>query len=92
MIYGLGAMEPLELKSLDHRFIRYSDRLSPSDDIVIVTIDQNSIDYLKNDLQILWKWPRDVYAHSIDYLTGAGASAEEITALLDPPGVREGSG
>ena len=75
LLFSAGIFEQLELKSLDHRFDMYAERLKPSQDIVIVTIDQNSIDYLKNDMQILWKWPRDVYAHTIDYLTASGASA-----------------
>jgi len=78
-ILSLGMLEPLELKTLDHRFDKYAGRLTPSDEIVIVTIDQNSIDYLKNDMHILWKWPRDVYAYALDYLTASGAKA----VLLD---------
>lgn len=79
ILFAAGIMEPLELRTLDHRFDKYSHRLAPGKDIVIVTIDQNSIDYLRNEMQILWKWPRDVYAYTIKYLTRSGASA----VLLD---------
>lgn len=87
LLYATGALEPLELKTLDHRFVRYSDRLTPSDDIVIVVIDQNSIDYLKNDLQILWKWPRDVYAYTVDYLTRSGARAVLLDLTFQDPDI-----
>ncbi|MFC1549440.1 CHASE2 domain-containing protein [Nitrospirota bacterium] len=87
IVFSLGVLEPLELKSLDHRFVRYADRLTPSDDIVIVTIDQNSIDYMKNELHILWKWPRDVYAYTIDYLTHSGARAVLLDLAFQDPDI-----
>jgi adenylate cyclase len=87
LLYSYGALEPLELKSLDHRFARYSGRLNPSDDIVIITIDQNSIDYLKNELHILWKWPRDVYAYTMDYLTASGAKAVVLDFDFSDPDI-----
>lgn len=74
-----GVLEPMELKSLDWRFHQFSSRQTPSPDIVIVSIDQNSIDYLKNRLHILWKWPRDVYGYVVGYVAASGAKA----VLLD---------
>ncbi len=74
-LFHTGLFETLELKTLDFRFSKYADRLTPSKDIVIVTIDQNSIDYLKYKMGIVWKWPRDVYANVIKYLERAQAKA-----------------
>ena len=87
VLYSSGTLESLELKALDHRFEKYAGRLTPSEDIVIISIDQNSIDYLKNDLQILWKWPRDVYAYTIDYLTRSGARAVLLDLTFQDPDI-----
>jgi len=87
MLFATGFLEPLELKTLDHRFGSYSGRLTPSEDIVIVTIDQNSLDYLKNELHILWKWPRDVYAYTLDYLTRSGARAVLLDLTFQDPDI-----
>jgi adenylate cyclase len=75
LLFAARVFEPLELKALDFRFHSYAKRMIPSDDIIILTIDQNSIDYLKNRLDIVWKWPRDVYAHTIRYLSMSGAKS-----------------
>ncbi|HDP68060.1 MAG TPA: CHASE2 domain-containing protein, partial [Candidatus Marinimicrobia bacterium] len=32
------------------------------DGVVIIAVDQNSLDYFQENLQLLWPWPRDVYA------------------------------
>nr|NIP41909.1 CHASE2 domain-containing protein [candidate division Zixibacteria bacterium]NIR63519.1 CHASE2 domain-containing protein [candidate division Zixibacteria bacterium]NIS46192.1 CHASE2 domain-containing protein [candidate division Zixibacteria bacterium]NIT52367.1 CHASE2 domain-containing protein [candidate division Zixibacteria bacterium]NIU14294.1 CHASE2 domain-containing protein [candidate division Zixibacteria bacterium] len=75
VLFMTGVFELLELKALDFRFRMNAEERVPSDDIVIVTIDQNSIDYLKNRIGILWKWPRDLYGYAVSYLSGAGAKA-----------------
>jgi len=75
VLMAWGIFETMELKSLDHRFHRYAHRLTPRRDIVIITVDQNSIDYFRYRLGIVWKWPRDVYGRVISYLSRAGAKA-----------------
>ncbi len=75
-LYLVGAFEDLEMKALDARF-----RLIPGsasglpDDIVIVTIDQNSLDYVSDEFRFGWPWPRAFYGKMIDFVSGAGAKA-----------------
>jgi adenylate cyclase len=87
LLFVSGLLETLELKALDMRFRHHAGRLSPAGDIVIVTIDQNSIDYLKHRMDILWKWPRDVYAHVIRYASGGGAKAIFMDLDISDPDI-----
>jgi len=47
----------------------------PSDDIVIVTIDQNSINQLRKNYKILWPWPRSLYGRVTEYLSHSQAKS-----------------
>jgi adenylate cyclase len=76
-----GALDPFELKAFD----LFSRRFNPatiSSDIVLVCIDQQSIDALSQQ-QVSWPWPRQVYAPLVDYL--AGAEAVFIDLLYTEP-------
>lgn len=71
-----GALNIFELRSFD----LLSRKLNPtgtSDNIVIVTVDQKSIDTL-NSQSISWPWPRQVYAPIIEYLSMADAVFVDI--------------
>jgi adenylate cyclase len=85
ILFALNVFETLELKTLDHRFHTYASRLTPSDNIVIVTIDQNDLDYLKYKMGIVWKWPRDVYGYIINYLRSSGAKAILMDFIFSDP-------
>ena len=52
------------------------------DEAVIVTIDQNSLNTLKNRYKILWPFPRLMYSYIIDYLNYCNASSIVFDVLL----------
>lgn len=60
-------LEQTELKTLDLRFELASKNQIPNKDIVILTIDDNSLEILENDLG-RWVWNRSIYPQLIDYL------------------------
>src|SRR5271165_4085060 len=41
--------------------------------VVIVAVDQKSLDYVDEQMRRGWPWPRDVWPHLIHYLENAGA-------------------
>jgi len=76
-----GVLSPFELKVYD----LFSRRLNPvksTGDIVIVQVDQRSIDALSSE-NITWPWPRQIYAPLLDYL--AEADAVFIDILFTEP-------
>jgi adenylate cyclase len=60
-----------EFKAYD-LFSRYLNPVRPSDNIIIVQVDQQSIDSLSRE-GITWPWPRQVYAPIIEYVSQAKA-------------------
>jgi eukaryotic-like serine/threonine-protein kinase len=67
---------PLELAVYD-RILRQS-HTAPSNDVVLVTIDDTSIAKLGE-----WPWPRDVHANLLDRLRANGARVVAFTTPLD---------
>jgi adenylate cyclase len=45
-----------------------------SPEVVVVTVDQADLDFFKKQ-GVVWPWPRQLYAHIIDYCRQAGARA-----------------
>jgi adenylate cyclase len=72
-----GVLNLYELRSFD----LLSRNLNPtgtSDNIVIVTVDQKSLDALSAQSMINWPWPRQVYAPILEYLSAADAVFVDI--------------
>lgn len=67
--------EEAERSALDLRFRFAAGSRNPDTNIVILTIDQNSLQFFKRTAGIRWPWPRDFYAVLTDYLAAAGAKA-----------------
>jgi adenylate cyclase len=69
-----------ELKSLDHRFQRYADPASAGKDLVLVAIDESSLETFGR-----WPWPRDRHGFMVHYLKQAGARAIVFDVLFLEP-------
>ncbi len=65
----------VEMNALDIQFRFSKDSRLPDSSVVILTIDQNSLQYFKNNSKTSWPWPRDFYAVTTDYLSRGGAKA-----------------
>ncbi|MFI5332146.1 MAG: CHASE2 domain-containing protein, partial [Desulfobaccales bacterium] len=68
-----GVIAPFRLKTLDLLF-RHVPLAKASPEVVVVTVDQPDLDFFKNQ-GVVWPWPRQLYAHIIDYCKQAGAKA-----------------
>ncbi len=68
--FGRGA----ELNMYDVLFQFSRSSRVPDSSIVILAIDQNSLQYFKKR-NTSWPWPRDLYKITTDYLARAGAKA-----------------
>ena len=65
----------VELNAVDIQFRLAQNTRLPDSNIVILTIDQNSLQFFKKNSQISWPWPRDFYALTTGYLAKSGAKA-----------------
>ncbi|MEY2514718.1 MAG: adenylate cyclase [bacterium] len=80
LAYAVGALDSLELRSVDARFaIRGSQ--GPPDDIAIVQIDDATFD----ELGIQWPFPRALHARVIGRLRSAGAAVVAYDVQFTEP-------
>ncbi|MGM0587236.1 MAG: CHASE2 domain-containing protein [Bacteroidota bacterium] len=83
ILQSTGLLNPLERVILDYKF-RYLQREDPNDKIVMVAIDERSLNYF-NQNRMYWPWPRDFYAAITDYFNQAGAEEVVFDILFDTP-------
>ena len=64
-------------------------RWSPEkrDNVVIVCIDQKSIDYYHEESGLGWPWPRDFHAQLVRYLSACGVKAVIFDVIFSEPDI-----
>jgi adenylate cyclase len=82
LIHSLTIIRPLEWNSWDLRVQLFADPSQASRDIVILLIDQYSLDVYAKQQGLPWPWPRQVYSAVIDYLRTGGAKVIFLTSLF----------
>lgn len=75
-----GWLSIAELKTLDHRFHRYADATEAGNDIVLVAVDEASLETYGK-----WPWSRDRHGYVVQYLKQAGAKAVVFDILFLEP-------
>ncbi|MCL2185221.1 MAG: adenylate/guanylate cyclase domain-containing protein [Treponema sp.] len=88
-LHLLGVFHFLENKSYDMR-IRFWANTSfsrPSDEIVVVLLDQDSLDWAQEARGWGWPWPRQAYAEFVDYMNLSGAKSVAFDVLFSEPSV-----
>ncbi len=66
---------PWEWKSWDLRLKLFAQPSRASRDIVILLVDQYSLDVYEKQQGLSWPWPRQIYSAVLDYLRAGGARA-----------------
>ncbi|MBN1835567.1 MAG: adenylate/guanylate cyclase domain-containing protein [Spirochaetales bacterium] len=76
-----GALEPFELKTWDARVRLLSKPGPATDQVVLVLLDQNSLDWAAETLGLSWPWPRETYAAVTAFCARAGARSLAFDVL-----------
>jgi class 3 adenylate cyclase/CHASE2 domain-containing sensor protein len=76
-----------EYKSYDLRVRLMAKNNRPSDDIIVVLLDQHSIDWAQRERGWGWPWPRQAYAEIIDYMNLSGAKSLAFDVLFSEPSI-----
>ncbi len=71
----------VELKTYDWRFRRFSDPREAGKDIVLLLLDQQSLDQFEKD-DVYWPWPRSMYNAVLEFCKAGGARAVVFDALF----------
>jgi adenylate cyclase len=76
-----------EYKSYDLRVKLMAKQSRPSDDIIVVLLDQHSLDWAQQERGWGWPWPRQAYAEIIDYMNLSGAKSLAFDVLFSEPSI-----
>jgi adenylate cyclase len=76
-----GISKGYSLKTLDLLFRKAAPVQPTNPNIVIVTVDQGSLDFYQGQ-GVTWPWPRQMYAPIIEYCRAAGARAVIFDVLF----------
>ena len=85
LLSAAGAFYWAENKAYDTRMVISARHLSPSEEIGLVLLDQDSLDWAKNELGWSWPWPRESYAKMVDYFNRAGAASFAFDMIYSEP-------
>ena len=77
-------MQAVELKTLDWRFRHLSVAARHDPRIVLVTVDQASLDHFENE-GMYWPWPRGIYEGVLRFLKAGGAKVVVFDVLFTSP-------
>jgi len=53
--------------------------------VILVEIDQESLDFYSKNFNLPWPWPRSLYARGIDFLAAAGVKAIALDMIYSEP-------
>lgn len=83
----LHVLDTLEYKAYDFRVKLFADSYKPSDEISVVLLDQDSIDWANKERGWGWPWPRESYAEIVDFMNAGGAKSVAFDVLFSEPSI-----
>jgi adenylate cyclase len=86
-LFFLDVFRVMEWKSWDLRLQTGADAEKTADDIVLIFIDQQSLDAYSDQQGLSWPWPRQMYAYLLDYLRQGGARAVVLDLIFSEASV-----
>jgi len=92
-LHLLGVFHFLEYKSYDMRVRFWADSIygRPSDEITVILLDQDSIDWAQKERGWGWPWPRQAYAEVVDYMNLSDAHSIAFDVIFSEPSVYRNS-
>jgi adenylate cyclase len=89
-LHVFGVFNYLEYKAYDFRvnfFTKPFISSKPSDDIIVVLLDQDSLDWANRERGWGWPWPRKAFADFVDYMTLGGAKSVSFDVFFSEPSI-----
>ena len=85
LLHLCGAFNFLEFKSYDLRVRLFAPFTRPSNDIVVIWLNQDSIDWAQHERGWGWPWPRKAYAELLDYISMGNAESVAFDIIFSEP-------
>ncbi|MBC8424347.1 adenylate/guanylate cyclase domain-containing protein [bacterium] len=87
LLWSTGALEGWERTTWDWRARLFAKPGPATDQVVLVLLDQPSLDWASEQLGLPWPWPREVYGPVLDFCARGGARATAFDVLYTEPSV-----
>ena len=82
-----GVFNFFENKTYDRRMVFASKYKTACDEIYFIIVDQDSIDWAKENYGWGWPWPREAYGKMIDFITAGAAKSVAFDILYTEPSI-----
>ncbi|MDR0303144.1 MAG: CHASE2 domain-containing protein [Treponema sp.] len=86
-LHFLGIFNYLEYKSYDFRVRLMADYTRPSDEIIVIVLTQDCLDWAQKERGWGWPWPRQAYAEIVEYMNLGNAKAVAFDVIFSEPSV-----
>ena len=87
LLWSAGALEGWERTTWDLRVRLFAEPGPATGDIVLVLLDQPSLDWASETMGLPWPWPREVYGPILDFCVRGGARVAAFDVLYTEPSV-----
>ena len=87
ILHLVGVFHFLEYKSYDLRVRLMAGFTRPSEDIIPILLDQDSLDWAQRERGWGWPWPRQAYAEMVDYMNLGKAKSIALDVLFSEPSI-----
>lgn len=84
-LWAVGALDRFEAKTWDRRVVSLAKRSPSTDKIRLIFIDQQSLDWVNQEMALRWPWPREVYRPLLEFCRRQGAKAVAFDLLYTEP-------
>ncbi|MDR0444478.1 MAG: adenylate/guanylate cyclase domain-containing protein [Treponema sp.] len=87
LLHLAGVFHFLEYKSYDLRVRLLAENSRRSDDIIVVLLKQECLDWAQKERGWGWPWPRQAYAEIVNYMNLGGAKSVAFDVLFSEPSI-----
>ena len=81
------AFNTFENKSYDLRMTNAAKYKQPCEEICLIIVDQESIDWAKEKYNWSWPWPREAYGRMVDFISAGNPKAITFDILYTEPSI-----
>lgn len=85
LIWLFGGLEGFETRTWDWRVRLLAKPTEATEDIALIFLDQNSLDWAQEANSLSWPWPREVYSYIISFCKRAGVKGLIFDVLFTEP-------
>lgn len=82
LLWFSGLLHGIEAKTFDLRATFLAKPSKATSSIVLVSVDQESLDWVTENMGIVWPWPRELFGAVIDNCRRRGAKAIGVDVLF----------